>query len=446
MLHGNRIAAAIALCAAAVFVAAPCPDAAAQDAKPDTAAAGTLLDRVIATVEDRAIMQSDVDNEVKRYLMQAQRSALTPDEEKTLRAEILKSLVADALLLIQAGRDAVVVEDAEVEAALDRKIEDFKTALGGEDAFNRQLEAEGLTLEKLRSMYREPQREYMLVDRLKYARVGGVDVTDAEVREYYRSHAAELPQRPETMSLAQILIVPKPSAVVLEKALERIAAIESRLKAGEDFAALAKDKSDCPSAKFGGSLGTINLADLNNPAFEEAARKLAVGQTSPPVLTEFGYHLIRLEGVEADKVTLRHILVRAEATPEDTKAAEQLAERVRAEVAGGKDFAAAAAEYSDDHASRNAGGAIGEVAIDNMSEEIKKPLVDVPAGGIAPVVAEARGFRIIKVVSRNAARPYTYDEAREELRNLVRQRKMQESLDTYVEELKKTYLVELRGE
>jgi peptidyl-prolyl cis-trans isomerase SurA len=439
-----------AIAAAALIASASPPRAFARTSAPDTteAAGGTgVVDRVVATVEDRAIMQSDVDNAIKRYLVQAQRTSVPPDEEKKIHDMVLNNLIGDALLVLQAEKDNIKVEDKEVDAAVDKQIEDFKTQLGGDDAFKRQLEAEGLTLDALRAMYREPIRDRLLINGLIREKIGpDIRVSDADVQEYYKAHLAELPQRPETVTLSHILIVPKPSDAVLAKAHDKITLVEGKLKAGGDFAELAKQYSDCPSAKFGGSLGTLKLEDLNNAPFEAAAKALDVGQVSPPVLTEFGYHIIKVEGVEGDQYTLRHILARAEATPDDVAAAQKLAEKVRGEIVEGADFAKEAAQYSGDFATKNTGGLIGEVPISNLPDDFKASLKGVPAGGIAPVTKEARGFRVVKVMSWNPARPYTYDEAKSELTNFLEQQKLEERLTAYIEDLKKSYSVVIKGE
>jgi peptidyl-prolyl cis-trans isomerase SurA len=446
-----KLAAAACATGAAVAVMIAWPPrfiASAQALQPDTASASeTLVDKVVATIEDRAIMKSDVDNELKRFLLQAQRASLPADEEKNVRGEILNGLIADALMSIQAEKEDIKVDDKEVDAAVERTIDDNRTSLGGDDAFNAQLASEGLTIEGLRSIYREKLKNRMLIERLMYQKVmGDTKVTEGEVVAYYKTHGSELPQRPPTVSIAHILIVPKPSEAVLTKALEKITMIEGKVKEGGDFAALAKEYSDCPSAKFGGSLGLMNLDDLNNPAFEEAARKLTAGEVSPPVLTDFGYHLIKLEGVEGDKVNLRHILVRAQATPDDLENAAKLAEGVRSELLAGADFAAAAAKYSDDYGTKNSGGMIGEVPLENLPELFKETIKGVPAGEVAPVIKEAKGFRVVKVLSWNAGRAYTYDEAKDELRKVLAQQRIQERLGAYVEELKKDYFVEIKGD
>ncbi|MFA4948631.1 MAG: peptidylprolyl isomerase [Candidatus Krumholzibacteriia bacterium] len=447
MHHRKILAAVCAICAAAIAAHAPNGHAFAQTLGPDTTSVAVIVDRIVATIEDRAIFQSEVDNEIRNFLIQTQRASLPPDEEKTMRQEALNSLIATALLTIQADRDNLRVEDKELDAAVEWRIEQKKTESGGDDAFEGQLAAAGLTMDALRERYRENIRTLLLIEKIKYQKIlPDVQVTEAEVREYYKAHLSEFPQKEPTVSIAHILIVPKPSEAVLVKALEKITMIEGKLAAGEDFAATAKTYSDCPSAKFGGNLGTLNLDELNNPPFAEAARMVAVGQVSRPVLTEFGYHIIRIEGVEGDQVTLRHILVRAEAAPEDVEAAATLAERVREELAGGADFTQAAAQHSGDYATKDKGGVFGAVEIKSLPEQFKEAIKGVPVGGLAPVMKDERGFRIVKVLGRNEAGTYSFDEAKNQVRRLLVEQKIMETMNTYVEELKKSYSVAIKGE
>jgi peptidyl-prolyl cis-trans isomerase SurA len=362
---------------------------------------------------------------------------------------VLNMIVANDLLELEAEKEGIKVEDRDVEAALDRLIERNKTALGGDDAFKAQLTASGLTVESLKAKYRDLVRSGLLIDEFRRQKIGpSVRVSDAEVQAYYKTHLGEFPKRPPTVSLSTILVAPKPSEAVLAKALEKITMVEEKLKAGGDFAELARQYSDCPSAKFGGSLGTVNLdKDIGNPPFIDAARKTAIGQVSPPVLTEFGYHLIKIEAVEGDQVTLRHILAAAQASPEDAAAAGKLAERVRAELVAGADFAKAAAEYSSDNQTKDAGGVVTrDQGIQDLREDLKTALAGLPAGGITPVIQEASGFRIFKVRSWNDERPYTFDEAKDELTRVLEQQRMEERTNAYVEELKKSYSVVIKGE
>ncbi|MCA9705503.1 MAG: peptidyl-prolyl cis-trans isomerase [Myxococcales bacterium] len=80
-----------------------------------------------------------------------------------------------------------------------------------------------------------------------------------------------------------------------QDAQQQIQQIQAQLSQGGDFAALARQHSDCPSASKGGDLGNFGRGQMVGP-FEEAAFGMEVGQTSGVVETPFGYHLIQRTG------------------------------------------------------------------------------------------------------------------------------------------------------
>lgn len=76
-----------------------------------------------------------------------------------------------------------------------------------------------------------------------------------------------------------------------ETALAAINDLKAKIDGGEDFAALAKEHSDCPSGADGGDLGPFGRGAMV-PEFDKAAFELEVGNVSDAVQTSFGYHLI----------------------------------------------------------------------------------------------------------------------------------------------------------
>ena len=76
-----------------------------------------------------------------------------------------------------------------------------------------------------------------------------------------------------------------------KEALKSIKKIQARLAKGEAFEELAREVSDCPSGSQGGDLGSFGRGRMVDE-FDKAAFDLEVGETSPVVETEFGYHLI----------------------------------------------------------------------------------------------------------------------------------------------------------
>ena len=408
---------------------------------------GMIVDRVLAVVEGRAVLKSDLDLEYRNRLAQMQRTALTDEEEEQLREEILDALVSDLLLSVHAENVGISVSDEEVFEEVAKRLEEGKRVLGGEEAFTKQLELEGLTVEQLRSLWTEKIRARMMSERLMYSEVmRDVSVTEAEVRAYYGEHLQEIPKRPATVSVSQILLLPSASGPAVEEARGRIEEIETKLEAGGDFAELAKEFSEGPSAKNGGSIGYVRLEDLNAPQFEAAVRQLTVGETSGPVLTEFGYHLIKLEDVRGEEVLVRHVLIKVQSREDDWEAAGRLADSIRVELVAGADFAGAAERYSGDYKTRESGGYVGEVVLANLPEQFREAVRGVEVGDIAPVIREERGFRIVKLMGRAPEREYTFEEAREELEGLLERQKMQERMSDYIEGLKEKYYVEIRRE
>lgn len=136
--------------------------------------------------------------------------------------------------------------------------------------------------------------EYIEVD---YARIlATIAIDDAEVRVYYDSNPQEF-SGPEERNASHILITFGTDEAAAAAQAE---ALKTRIDAGEAFDALATQFSaDTGSAGFGGSLGWLGAGDAPAQEFEDALFSLKNGEVSEPVRTEFGFHLVRLDGLRA---------------------------------------------------------------------------------------------------------------------------------------------------
>src|ERR1700722_14870872 len=157
-----------------------------------------------------------------------------------------------------------------------------------------------------------------------------VKIDDAAMHAYYDAHKTES----EQFHARHILIRMKGSTVPVrsgekdlsdEEALAKALDLEKRIKAGEDFSKLAGAESDdTGSAINGGDLGTFGHGRMV-PSFEEAASKLAPGQVSEPVKSQFGYHIIKLESKEAKTFDeMKPEIEKKLGPPQAQKAAEAL--------------------------------------------------------------------------------------------------------------------------
>ena len=167
------------------------------------------------------------------------------------------------------------------------------------------------------------------------------------------------PQVPEEVSVSQILKYPPVSEENRAQARATIEQIRAELKAGADFATLAKQYSQDPgSAKAGGDLGFVPKGQLI-PSFENAAYALGEGKISDIVETRYGYHLIQLLSKEPNSIHVRHILIVFDRKAGDFSGAIQQLQALRSDVLSGKDtFAHLAKKYSEDPASATLGGQI----------------------------------------------------------------------------------------
>lgn len=417
------------------------------------AAAGTaggeskIIDRIIAVVEDEAIFKSDVDQLIRQYMLQEGRTTISEEDREALFQRFLKELIDNKLVIAQAGRLDVSIPFSEVEDKVTKAIADNTRALGGQEAFERQLEREGFTLEGLKALYREQIRSRMLVQRVleMEVRQASLDVSEAELQEFYREKEAELPKRPAVVHLRTIFIGFESSEQAKQNALAKIEDLHRRLVEGEPFEELAKANSEDPSAATGGDLGFVSPRDLADPKFAAAAAALSVGEISEPVLTAYGYHIIQVTDKNPDTgdVRLRHILVRLSASENDVADVYSRATDVYRQLQAGASFEELADKYSSDP-NASAGGDLGWLRVGDLPEFFQDVLAGMKPGDISQVLRESAGFRIVKLIERENERPYRYEEIKTELRNMYDNEKMETSYTKYIDGLRDEFSVELR--
>lgn len=407
-----------------------------------------LVDRVVAVVEDEVILQSDVDRAVAQYLLQTGTANPTEEQRKQIAEEALKELISNKLVVVKAAELGITVSFSEVESAVDRTLEENRKAMGGEEAFRRQLEAENLTIDSLKKLYREQIQNRMLVERVLAGQIdrSAIQITDEELMAAYQEKKSQLPSRPAVVHLATIFIGLDSSTSARVAARDVIDGIHRRILAGEDFAVLAKEYSEDPSAETGGKLGKLKLSDLSNRAFADAAAGLEVGDVSDPVLTPYGFHIIQVTGKDdvTDEVELSHILIRIKAGDEDVDDVFKAANDVHARLVAGAPFDSMAVRYSTDTNTASQGGDLGWLKAQDLPEFFQDVLRGMTDGEISPVLREPSGFRIVKLIEREQARPYEFEEVRNELRQLLEQEKMTSLYDVYLEGLKTEFYVEVR--
>jgi len=175
---------------------------------------------------------------------------------------------------------------------------------------------------------------------------GAASVSDADISAYYNSHRDEF-ERPGRAVLSLLAVERAVTAVDSAAARARIDALRAEIVGGADFAEVAQRASDdSASGQMGGELGR-GVRGRFVPEFETAAYALREGELSQPVLSAFGWHIIRVDRKRGDTLDLRHVLVRVGQSDSSASATDKLADRVSAIASGSTEpaaFDSAAAE------------------------------------------------------------------------------------------------------
>ena len=148
---------------------------------------------------------------------------------------------------------------------------------------------------------------YVAIDPNAVVPDASVSASAAEIEKYYKTHQDEFKQ-PASARVNYVTIDRSPTSADSAAALQHARQVREEALAG-NFADVAKKESaDSASAKQGGSLGTVHKGQMV-PAFDQAEWSLPVGQVSDPVLTQFGYHIIKVTARGADTAVVSHILI-----------------------------------------------------------------------------------------------------------------------------------------
>lgn len=198
--------------------------------------------------------------------------------------------------------------------------------------------------------------------------------------------------------------------------------IRARALAGEDFAALAREHSEDPSAaQNGGDLGYFTALQMVYE-FENAAWQTPPGQVSMPFRTRFGYHIVKVNDRRPSqgKVKVAHILVRDRkgSEAESSNAAARAREAYQ-KLQQGTRWNEICQQYSEDASSRDKNGELSWFGAGNMLPEFATAAFAIgEKGDISEPVKTVYGWHIIKLLDRKA--PETFEEARADLEKRVK--------------------------
>jgi peptidyl-prolyl cis-trans isomerase SurA len=402
-----------------------------------------ILDRIIAVVEDKIILESELDFQVQLFTAQMGRKLTSQKELDELRKNLLDQMINDKLILIQAEKDTILaVTSEEIDKALERHVSEIKSQFPSEEAFRRELEAEGLTEKELRKRYKEQAKNELLMNKLISSRLARVSVSSNEVKKFFTLYQDSLPEQPEAVHLSHILLQIKPSENTLDSLKKKAAQILTQAEAGEDFSELAKRYSDDPTKERGGDLGFFERGDLL-PEFEKEIFTLNPGDMKV-IETSLGYHIVKLEEKRGESVHARHILLKAEPSKEDTDLVKQTADSLYNLLKSGQEFDELAKKFSDDEESKKMGGDLGWYPVEQLPEGLKIGVRNIAGGEMSQPTLSEYGWHLLWVKEKKEKRKFNLEEDWDIIKDMAKRRKTSQKVEEWVKELRDETYVEVR--
>jgi peptidyl-prolyl cis-trans isomerase SurA len=309
--------------------------------------------------------------------------------------------------------------------------------------------AEGLTVEQ----FRRDLRDQLTLTRLRDREIEQkVKISDTEVDQFIseQRQGANAAFAPD-INIAQLLVIVPEGAsdADIAKLQQRALDLAKRARAGEDFAALVRDNSDAPDRSGGGALG-MRSADRYPPLFVDATQSTPVGGIAGPLRSPAGFHILKLlaksqPGAPDAAVTqteARHILLLNDPKRSTAQAVAQLADYKERIARGTADFATLARENSQDGSAKD-GGELGWSRPGQFVPEFDEAMNRLAIGEISDPVVSRFGVHLIQVEARRDAK-LTQSEQREAARAVLRQKKIEQATETWVQEVRGRAYVEYR--
>jgi peptidyl-prolyl cis-trans isomerase SurA len=249
----------------------------------------TVVEDVIARVNDQIINRSDVERSQQELLREDQQSNASPADAAQRQKDLLRDMI-DKQLLLSKAKELGLNADAEVVRRLDeiRK----QNHLDSMEALEKAAASQGVSFEDFKANIRDS----ILTQQVVRDEVGRrLQMTQGQEQAFYDAHKQDFSQ-PEQVRLSEILI-PTPAGAndaALDAAKAKADDVEAKLKAGAKFDELARTESGGSTAAQGGDLGEYKRGGLHSQLLEDQTFALKAGQVTAPIRTRQGYLILKV--------------------------------------------------------------------------------------------------------------------------------------------------------
>jgi peptidyl-prolyl cis-trans isomerase SurA len=408
-----------------------------------TLAAAQSGDYIVAVVNQELVTASEVQQRLARIRDDAARSGATLPPADVLRKQALDSLIDERVLVTNAREIGSKVDDAELDRAVGNvAIQNQLTTA----QLKARLAKEGIAYAK----FRDNVRDQMMVERVREREVvSRIKISDAEIDALLAQRREAAGANPQ-LNIAQILVtVPEGSTLATAaQRRERALAALARVRAGEDFAAVAREVSEDGNRSQGGEIG-LRQADRLPDLFLKAVRGVKPGDIAPELVRSgAGFHVLKLiERKEAGPFTVqqtrvRHILLKPSSELSADAAVRRLAQFKREIESGSRSFEQLARANSEEGSAAQ-GGDLGWTGPGAFVPEFEEAIAALPIGGLSDPLTTRFGVHLIQVVDRRQV-DVDVREQREQARGILREQKFEGAYAEWLRDLRGRAYIELR--
>ncbi len=255
-------------------------------------ASAVIIDRVVATVNNRAILASELREAVEMYQHQVGQNMpqMISDRDKTaLRRRVLEDLIDKNLIQAYAEKAGIEASDEEI----DRAIQEVMTrAHITEKELREALKADDLNYDEYRGQIRDQLVKAKMIQREIRSRI---NITDKQIEDYYLDHPDEFRSKQGVVLRHILFPLPQsPTPEQVETAMQEARKVRQEILDGKPFAEAARQYSRDTTAAQGGWLGFFRKGSLS-PPMEAGIAGLKEGEVSEPVRTPLGIHLLEVD-------------------------------------------------------------------------------------------------------------------------------------------------------
>jgi peptidyl-prolyl cis-trans isomerase SurA len=252
-------------------------------------AADTVVEEIVARVNNAIITRSDLRRSREQMLNEARQQGISESDPRVQQNEknLLRDLI-DQQLLLQRGQDLGITADTDLVKRLDEIRKQMN--LDSMEAVEKAAREQGISFED----FKQNLRNQLITQQVIQREVGGkIQVTQEEQKQYYEQHKAELSQ-PEQVQLSEIMVTPasdKPEA--LSAAQQKAQQALAEIKSGKSFETAAKEFSNGPTASQGGDLGLFRRGTLARE-LEDKVFAMQAGEITDVIRTKQGYIILKV--------------------------------------------------------------------------------------------------------------------------------------------------------